>query len=212
MSQIIGHEEILPIFTDEQRFSMNESIVYEYPPKCAEHAVLFKPEYPITPEEKCNFQQELEVEMCGFSEIHPIESESYLQRQYTSPKYMRARETLLKKKTKSGTRIGVQYIVSSNNSCRNIQQKEILIHDEMGEYIKVLYGKVCNMYDYDICVSKYCTCSNPKPPPVVNFENMDIYDIESGLFKRASITLDQNTYDELHAQFVQPTTEEFTMP
>lgn len=191
-------EGYVPMSTDEHAVSIKKAMDYAHPPKCAEFASLFKPEYPITPEEERKLQEELEVQMQGFSEIYPLKVSCYSKihnsRSHTSPKYAMARDELLKKKSATGDRFGVQFIVGSSDLCRNIEEKELLIHDENGEYIKVVYGKIVDVYDYEMCVNRHCDCAKPKPQRFADFEDTDSYDISTGLLKKNEfnpITLDQ---------------------
>jgi hypothetical protein len=148
----------LCLYSIEIPMDLSKQMAYNFPPKDAEKAILFKPEFPMTLEEKGKFEQELEEEMHGFSEKYPLVASycGHRDSRYNNAKYEIARYELLKIKTESVKRFGVQFIASHFNYCRNIHEKEILIHDEMGEYVKVLYGKVSNLYEYETCLDNKC--------------------------------------------------------
>lgn len=146
---------------------MRGKMAYAQPPKCPEEAVLFKPSYPPSLEEKASLKAELDKYSLanGYTDPEP----NYVGRSYTSTKYSDARNARIKQRLTQRKRFGVEWIVTSSNDCLNTQHTEVLIHDENGEYVRVFRHKVNEHYDYDVCVSDNsnwgykCSCKNKKP-------------------------------------------------
>jgi hypothetical protein len=150
---------------------LRRKMAYAQPPKCPEEAVLFKSTYPPSLEEKATLKAELDKYSLANGYTYP--EPNYVGRSYTSAKYSDARNLLVKRRLTERKRFGVQWIVTHYNNCLNREETEVLIHDEDGEYVEVLFHKVCDLYDYGVCVSNInglgykCQCKNKKPEPNV---------------------------------------------
>lgn len=146
---------------------LRRKMAYAQPPKCPEQAVLFLPTYPPTQEDEAALKLELHKYSLanGYTSPEPHD----ITRSYTSVKYSDARNLLIKRKLTERKRFGVQWIVTYYNNCLNREETEVLIHDEDGEHVEVLFHKVCDLYDYGVCVSNTngwgykCSCKNKKP-------------------------------------------------
>jgi hypothetical protein len=140
-----------------------KKIAYSFPPKSAEAALLFVPTNAATEEETAELK--LELDKYGLSQGYTEPEPSFSSRCYRSDRYLDAREMLLERLEKTGKRFGVQWVATNSHSCLNRQETEILIHDESGEYVKVLFHKICDLYDYGVCVSNFdnCLCRIIKP-------------------------------------------------